>query len=384
MNDVFTRVTELISRLATAKRRYWMAAGLAILCVLVIITSLLLISALPFGQLGGPSLASDNPTSSGTATNLSTTTSLLTPTHTPTTKKKTSIINAPPPPAIPTPPRTTPTVTFCPTPTPLPIPTATATPLPPTATVAASPSVTSVSAVIVGSSCQVCPYYTGNNPSQSQIRSALIAAADLYHLPQNLLLAVAWQESKWHEDVTSCDGGIGLMQVQYYTYPWLNGQSVPECGLSATSYDPSTLKGNADLGAKFLAWLSCFYSYWGNNGGSSLSNPGTYTIAWYYQQAHLQYPDTLNADGSPNSGSLCAAVFNDPNNPEYHTLPSRTSDPWSCPYSATAGDASLLDFTLSAYNEGPGYTDEYGIQNWSYVDSVEAFIPEFAAGSLPG
>ena len=220
-----------------------------------------------------------------------------------------------------------------------------------------------MSASIAGD-CQQCPSYTGNNPSQSEIASALDAAAALYNLPRNLVRAVAWQESHWHEDVTSCDGGIGLMQLQYYTYPWLNGQSVPECGLSATSYDPTALAGNADLGAKFLAWLSCFYSYWGNNGGSSLSAPGLDTIDWYYQQAQLQYPDTLSSSGSPNPTSLCAAVFNDPSNPEYAALPSTTSDPWSCPYSATAGDATLLDFTLSAYNEGPAYTDENGIQNW--------------------
>ena len=40
------------------------------------------------------------------------------------------------------------------------------------------------------------------------------------------------------------------MQIQYYTYPWLNGQSVPECGLSSTNYDPNTLQGNADLGGQ--------------------------------------------------------------------------------------------------------------------------------------
>ena len=62
-----------------------------------------------------------------------------------------------------------------------------------------------------------CPYYSGNNPSQSAIRAALNSAADAYHLPRNLLLAVAWQESRWHEDVLSGDGGIGLMQLQYYT-----------------------------------------------------------------------------------------------------------------------------------------------------------------------
>jgi hypothetical protein len=38
---------------------------------------------------------------------------------------------------------------------------------------------------------------------------------------------------------------------------------------------------------------------------------------------------------------------------------------------------------LSAYNEGPGYTDQNGIQGWWYVNGVEGFIPQFASGALP-
>ncbi len=194
--------------------------------------------------------------------------------------------------------------------------------------------------------------------------------------------AVAWQESRWHEDVYSCDGGIGLMQIQYYTYPWLNGQAVPACGLGVTSYDPYSLQGNADLGAKYLRYLSCFYSYWGNNGsGASLKNPGPYTIDWYYQQAGLPYPDSYTASGAANPNSFCAAVFNASG--AYPALPSTLHDPWSCPYTATTGDATLLDITLSAYNEGADYTDQNGIQNWWYVNGVEGWIPQFASGALP-
>jgi hypothetical protein len=341
-----------------------MVAGISAAFVLLVISSLLIVNGLAATPATRGSLATATATPTSTPANTPTLTPLPSPTHVPTAtavkQQPVSIVTAPPVPPIPTAPPTPPTPT-APT-----CPTATGTPTCPTATPA-----------------QQCPYYTGNNPSQSQISSALNAAADLYHLPRNLLLAVAWQESKWHQDVTSCDGGIGLMQIQPYTYPWLNSQAVPECGLTATTYDPTTLTGNADLGAKFLAWLSCFYSYWGNNGGSSLASPGLDTIDWYYQHAQLQYPDTLNSNGTPNPHSLCAAVFNDPSHPEYQALPSTTSDPWSCPYSATAGDATLLDFTLSAYNEGPSYTDQNGIQNWPYVDAVEGFIPEFAAGSLP-
>jgi hypothetical protein len=381
MTDKFAR---LAGRLRALSSHRWMVAGISAVCILLITASLLIITSLTPRQT-----ASRIPAATATPADTPTPTPLPTPTRVPTAtaevKQPVSIVTAPPPPSIPTAPPTppTPTAQICPTATALPTPTATAATTSTPGATATATSTEAASPTAGSANCQQCPTYSGNNPSQSQISSALYAAAELYHLPRNLLLAVAWQESKWHQDVTSCDGGIGLMQIQYYTYPWLNSQSVPECGLTATTYDPNTLAGNADLGAKFLAWLSCFYSYWGNNGGSSLASPGLDTIDWYYQQAQLQYPDTLNSNGTPNPQSLCAAVWSDPNHPEYQSLPSTKSDPWSCPYSATAGDATLLDFTLSAYNEGPTYTDENGIQNWPYVDAVEGFIFQFAAGSLP-
>lgn len=287
----------------------------------------------------------------------------------------------------------TPTETAAPGATTTTSPTATATDTPaPTATTPVTPTTsadtTPTATVGLGQpqptpTCQACPVYLGGNPSQAVITQALTTAATKYGLPVNLLMSVAWQESRWHADVLSCDGGIGLMQIQYYTYPWLNSVSEPICGLSATTDDPYTVDGNADLGAKYLKWLSCFYSYWGDNGGASLASPGAYTIAWYYQQAGLAYPDSVSATNAPNANSLCAAVYNDPNNPAYAALPSTTSDVWSCPYSATTGDNTLLDMTLSAYNEGAGYTDQYGIQNRGYVDDVEGWIPQFASGALP-
>ena len=260
----------------------------------------------------------------------------------------------------------------------------------PTATATATATATPAPTATVGigqpeatPTCQACPVYLGSNPDQTSLAQTLTNAATKYGLPVNLVMAVAWQESRWHADVLSCDGGIGLMQIQYYTYPWLNSVDEPACGLAVTNDDPYTAEGNADLGAKYLKWLSCFYSYWGDNGGASLTSPGQYTIAWYYQQTGLQYPDTLLADGVSNPGSFCDAVFSDPNHPEYATLPSTSSDVWSCPYSATAGDNTLLDMTLSAYNEGAGYTDQYGIQNRWYVDGVEGWIPQFSSGALP-
>jgi hypothetical protein len=300
-----------------------------------------------------------------------------------------AVPTTPPPPPVPTAPPVTPTATYC---TPTPVPTATATTAP-TATSTAAPSATGSpvatatqappAASHAAGACQPCPYYAGNNPTQSAIRAALYTAADTYHLPRNLLLAVAWQESKWHEDVTSCDGGIGLMQLQYYTWPWLNTVSEPGCGLSATKDDPLTLQGNANLGAKYLVYVSCYYSYYGDSAGT-LKAPAKYTVDWYYQQAGMQYPDIVNAQGTPTAAtSLCAAVFNDPNHLEYPDMPSTTAQPWPCPYSAKVNDTTLLDITLSAYNQGPGYTSQCGICNPWYVTAVEGFIPRFYTGALP-
>ena len=374
------------------RRSQWIVGIVAAFCILALASTLLVVLGNRGTPPSGPTAALATTTATDTVAPTDTRGATRTPTttHLPT---PVSVVHAPPPPPVPTHAPSPPTATPCPTATTAP---PTATPTTPAATPTSTPSGATPSpsaaaasslyaqplAARVSSACQSCPTYTGNNPSQSQIRAALYTAADTYHLPRNLLLAVAWQESRWHEDVTSCDGGIGLMQLQYYTWPWLNGQSVPACGLTTTNYDPKTLQGNANLGAKYLVWLSCYYSFWGNNGGASASNPGAYTIAWYYQRAGLQYPDTKNADGSTNSKSFCVAVFNDSAHPEYAALPATTADPWSCPYSAVATDPTLLDMTLSAYNEGPGNTNN-GITNWWYVRGVEGFIPQFAAGTLP-
>lgn len=308
----------------------------------------------------------------------------------------------PPPPPVPPSPPAQPTATPCPTPTPAPI----GTPAPPTAvptdtavptatTVpAASPSAAPAHSSVVTSAtigCTPCGQYAGNNPSQATIQAALDAAAQRYHLPNNLLYAIAWQESSWHEDVMSCDNGIGLMQVQTTTYPWLNDQAESQCGLTVTHYDPYLLQDNAYLGAKFIVWLSCFFEYWGNEGkvptfcgnGTAVSDPAPYTSACYYQQAKLQYPDVKNADGSVNAASVCAAVFKDPAHPEYSALSSTANAPWNCPYNATATDATMLEVVLSSYNQGPDNFIKYGFQNWSYVNGVRTKIILAAQGQRP-
>jgi hypothetical protein len=216
----------------------------------------------------------------------------------------------------------------------------------------------------------------------------LDAAASTFGLPAHLVEAVAWQESKWHADVTSCDGGIGLMQIQYNDASWFNSLSIPECKLTATSYDVHSAQQNALLGAKVLAYLGCYWSYWGGYSGHTLSNPETDTIAWYYQTNGLPYPDTTRSDGKP---SVCKTIYDNASTyPEYQAMGSSSSIivtpfPWPCQYDPTkTTDSTLLDVTVSAYNAGAGAIGQCGcIPNPGYVANVESFIPQFASGALP-
>jgi soluble lytic murein transglycosylase-like protein len=71
-------------------------------------------------------------------------------------------------------------------------------------------------------------------------------------LPPTLVEAVAWQESGWSSSIVSCDGGHGVMQVQSATADWMNQRF-------GTSYDYTTLSGNAAIGGEYLEWLVAYF-----------------------------------------------------------------------------------------------------------------------------
>jgi hypothetical protein len=353
------------------------------------------LSAICLLALAGTALlfaAQGNPRASGNAAQSSPTlfVSTLTPTDAPTAtaqatattisgggkKVSSKPVNVPKPPPPPPPkPPAPPTATPCATATPVPTATATATATA-TSTAVATTSTGSSGAVSLAalrvSSCTPCGVNAGNNPSQSQIRAALDAAANLYGLPHNLLYGFAWQESKWHQDVMACDGGVGLMQIQYYYADYFNHSSVLNasgCGVSDTSYDIYTLSGNASLGAKVVKYLSCYYMR---------------IASGKYQAAGFGFPDTAS------NPSLCATLYNNNTNGPtatlYQDLPSSVGDGWSCPLDPTQGLASaeVLDYSASAYNAGQ--TAIYNcscIPNLGYVGAVEYWTSQFAHGALP-
>jgi hypothetical protein len=167
------------------------------------------------------------------------------------------------------------------------------------------------------------------------------------------------------------------MQLKYGLWESVDLISAPECGLAQDTYDPYIPQDSAYLGAKLLAWLTCYYSYWGGVYGATLQNPGKGTLAWYYQQAGLQYPDTKNADGTANAHSLCAAVYHDATKPYYPFIAPTQEQTWSCPYSAKTGDSTLLDVVISTYNQGIGTTNDQGIANQWYIGYITKFIPYY-------
>jgi soluble lytic murein transglycosylase-like protein len=82
----------------------------------------------------------------------------------------------------------------------------------------------------------------------AEVRALLLRAADQHRLPRDLVLAIAWQESRWTQHVIAWDGGVGTMQLMPYTTAWLNNYL-------GTQYDAYRLKDNIQLGTMYLSML---------------------------------------------------------------------------------------------------------------------------------
>lgn len=84
--------------------------------------------------------------------------------------------------------------------------------------------------------------------TQSEVVGQLKLIAERYHLPLNLLLAIARQESGWTQHVIARDGGIGVMQLMPYTAQSINAGT-------GVRRDPYKLWDNLNQGAIYLSWL---------------------------------------------------------------------------------------------------------------------------------
>jgi hypothetical protein len=113
-----------------------------------------------------------------------------------------------------------------------------------------------------------CPYHEGTDAPRSDVKAALVAAANTrvwsgqdvsaaakeITVPTNLMKAIAWQESGWQSTIIACDGGIGTMQIMPATEDWMNSRF-------GTDYDAHTLSGNTKIGAAYLEWLIYYFGH---------------------------------------------------------------------------------------------------------------------------
>lgn len=85
----------------------------------------------------------------------------------------------------------------------------------------------------------------GKGANKAQIGEMLGAASKKYGIPENILKAVAWQESGWNSKALSFDGhhGKGVMQIDDRFHQFARTDEV---------FDPAK---NIDYGAKYLAGL---------------------------------------------------------------------------------------------------------------------------------
>ena len=87
--------------------------------------------------------------------------------------------------------------------------------------------------------------------SHDDAERALRAAELNYGLPSGLLLALAWQESGWQQQMVSESGAVGLTQILPDTANWALEWLAPE----STGWEWSA-QDNADMGAAILRhWL---------------------------------------------------------------------------------------------------------------------------------
>ncbi len=58
--------------------------------------------------------------------------------------------------------------------------------------------------------------------SRAKVRHLIVRTARRNHVPRSLALAIAWQESGWHQPLVSADRAVGVMQLLPATADWMS------------------------------------------------------------------------------------------------------------------------------------------------------------------
>jgi len=122
------------------------------------------------------------------------------------------------------------------------------------------------------------------NPSRLSLIPSFEKWSNHYGVPTDLLMAVAYRESGWQNQVVSPKGAIGVGQILPRTADWIAGEliQIPEL-------DPYNSDDNIRMSARFLAWL---IGYMGSTDGALAGyyqGPGSVAARGYYDdtQAYI-------------------------------------------------------------------------------------------------
>jgi N-acetylmuramoyl-L-alanine amidase len=117
--------------------------------------------------------------------------------------------------------------------------------------------------------------------SREEVRAMIFDAAEIHGEDPYLMMALAWRESGWRQNVVSSAGALGIMQLMPTTAEWagpaLVGREVDAAG---SAWD------NIETGVAFYAYLY------------SLTEDDYFALAGYYQGLYSVrtsgfYPDTV-------------------------------------------------------------------------------------------
>lgn len=118
--------------------------------------------------------------------------------------------------------------------------------------------------------------------TKADARECLVAAAAEYGIAQDLILALAWQESGWQQHVVSGAGAVGLMQLMPGTAAW----AIDELGVRGAEDWRSNACSNARLGA---AVLGALIDQAGGDGHTALA---FYVQGWYSVELNGWFDET--------------------------------------------------------------------------------------------
>jgi hypothetical protein len=130
-------------------------------------------------------------------------------------------------------------------------------------------------------------------PPPSNIQTVLQNASASSGVPENILQALAYQESSYNPAAVSSAGAQGLLQI------------MPATGKSLGLSDPFDAQANANAGAGYLASLYAQYGDWSkaliayNEGPGNLANQGVFPSSQSYADSILSNAGISDAAGAP-------------------------------------------------------------------------------------